>query len=271
MTIDVLGSDAAPAIAALCCASSTDQLTAAEIQASLFDPARPASVRGDPERGVVASVVRGGRAHIRLLVVHPSFRRQGLGAALLAAAEGDLAGHGPIVVGADAPDYLLPGADTTETGLLTLLESRGYRRVDTNFNMRVRLQDIGPPPDSVVEGRPEDDAELRSWLEGYYPNWVEEACRGLAQGTLVLSRDEDGISGFCAWDVNRGGWLGPMAVRPAGRQRGTGTPLLIAALHRMRAGGRDEADIAWVGPLAFYAKAVGAAVSRVFFVYRRDL
>jgi predicted N-acetyltransferase YhbS len=61
-----------------------------------------------------------------------------------------------------------------------------------------------------------------------------------------------------------------MAVRPAERRRGTGTPLLLAALRRMAGSGRKSAQISWVGPLAFYAKTVGATISRTFFVYRQD-
>ena len=38
----------------------------------------------------------------------------------------------------------------------------------------------------------------------------------------------------------------------------------------MRAAGRDNAEVVWVGPIVPYAR-VGARVSRVFFVYRRIL
>jgi predicted N-acetyltransferase YhbS len=61
-----------------------------------------------------------------------------------------------------------------------------------------------------------------------------------------------------------------MAVRPDERQRGVGTPLVVGALRRMREYG-PTAEIAWVGPLSFYAKTVGANVSTVYFVYRKGL
>ena len=62
---------------------------------------------------------------------------------------------------------------------------------------------------------------------------TDEALWAHGAGTIVATFDDDGLSGFCAWDVTRQGWLGPMAVRPADRRRGTGTPLVLAALHRM--------------------------------------
>ena len=247
-----------------------DPPSARDLAFSLFDQSRPVAVRGDPSVGVVATAVRRGQAHVRLLVVDPARRRQGLGSDLLADAEADLSGRGPIVVGADAPDYMFPGADTTEIGLLTLLERRGYRRVDTTFNMSVDLASLPSPPDVAEVHAKIDGGELRAFTTAHYPGWTDEALWAHAAGTIVATLDADGLSGFCAWDVTRQGWLGPMAVRPAERRRGTGTPLVLAALHRMADSGRASAQISWVGPLAFYAKTVGAIISRTFFVYRQD-
>jgi hypothetical protein len=43
-----------------------------------------------------------------------------------------------------------------------------------------------------------------------------------------------------------------------------GAALLSAACRDLRAAGHADAEIAWVGPVGFYAKAAGATVSRVF-------
>ena len=45
--------------------------------------------------------------------------------------------------------------------------------------------------------------------------------------------------------------------------------MLVGALHRLRAAGRREAEIGWVGPIVPYAQTVGARIHRVFFVYRK--
>src|SRR5205807_793595 len=97
-----------------------------------------------------------------------------------------------------------------------------------------------------------------------------EVLRALAKGSLLLSRDDEGIAGFCAWDVNRRGLLGPIAVRLTAIGKAVGVPLLLGALHRMRQGGRLRAEVAWVGPIVPYAR-VGGVVGKVFFVYRKQL
>src|SRR5438105_2519416 len=55
-----------PAVADLCRRASPDPPPHEDLLASLFDPSRPALVRGDPERGVVATVERNGQAYVRL-------------------------------------------------------------------------------------------------------------------------------------------------------------------------------------------------------------
>jgi mycothiol synthase len=244
-----------------------------DLSRTLFGGDTPAVVRGDPEIGVVATVVRGGRGHIRLLVVAPEHRRQGVGSALLATAEEDLraAGADDVRTGADAPDYLWPGVDVREVGLLSLLERRGFWKDDANFNMSVDLAAIPEDPGGWIGPDEVGADELRAWLRAHYPNWEAEALPALERGVLVASRDESGLTGYAAWDVNRRGWFGPTGVRPDVRGRGLGTPLLLAALHQMRASGLSTADIAWVGPIGFYAGAVGATINRVFFVFRKKL
>jgi predicted N-acetyltransferase YhbS len=95
--------------------------------------------------------------------------------------------------------------------------------------------------------------------------------RALAQGSLVVSHDDAGaLVGFCALEVNRAGLLGPIAVRLDRLGRGDGGPLLRAGLDELRRRGRTEVDVCWVGPIPPYA-AVGGTVSRVFFVYRKQV
>jgi hypothetical protein len=54
-----------------------------------------------------------------------------------------------------------------------------------------------------------------------------------------------------------------MATDPARQHGGVGRTLLGNVCGALADAGRAEADIAWVGPIGFYANA-GAAVSRVF-------
>lgn len=269
----VLGEDQISGIAGLVHRATLDEISVDDLRRSLFGGEPAAVVRGDPEIGVVASVVRGDSGHIRLLVVTPEHRRTGVGGSLLDAAEGDLraAGVTDVRTGADAPDYLWPGVDVREVGLLALLERHGYWKDDANFNMAVDLAGLPDDPGGWVPADGVDADDLRSWLREHYPHWEAEAMPALERRTLVASADDSGITAFAAWDVNRRGWFGPTGVRPDLRGCGLGTPLLVAALHQMRRSGLESADIAWVGPIGFYAGTVGATIKRIFFVMRKKL
>ena len=111
---------------------------------------------------------------------------------------------------------------------------------------------------------------MATWLATHWAHWSAEALRALDKGTLVVASDGDGIRAFCAYDVNRAGWVGPVAVRPDLLGLGAGVGVLLGALHQMRAAGLRRAQIAWVGPVVPYAR-IGAVVSKVFFVYRKKL
>jgi len=270
LPLDRLGAGELAAIAELCRRGVSDPPAADELEGALFAPDQPATVRGDPDVGVVATVEGEGGGYVRLLVVDPSVRGRGHGHALIEAAEADLAGTKSVTVGADAPYFLFPGVETTQTAMLSLLERHHYNRAEANFNMAVDLDALHPDPGGTDLAEAGDRAEMAGWLETYWPNWAAEALRALDKGTLVVSHDDEGITGFCAYDVNRRGLLGPVAVRHDLVGKGAGEPLVLGALHRMRAAGRHRAEVVWVGPIVPYAR-VGGTVSRVFFGYRKKL
>lgn len=259
-----------PAVAELCRRGLADPPEADELEGALFAPDQPATVRGDPKLGIVATVEGEGGGYVRLLVVDPSARGRGHGHALLEAAESDLTGTKSVTVGADAPYFLFPGVETSQIAMLSLLERHRYTRAEANFNMAVDLDALRPDPGGTELAELGDRPDVAAWLDTYWPNWAAEALRALDRGTLIVSRDEGGITGFCAYDVNRRGLLGPVAVRHDLIGKGVGEPLVLGALHRMRASGRRRAEVVWVGPIVPYAR-VGGTVSRVFFVYRKKL
>jgi GNAT superfamily N-acetyltransferase len=270
MTLEtrVLGPDALDSVLALCNRSLAAPLLRAELEGTLFAPDQPTVLRGDPDIGVVAAVPGEPDGYIRLLLVDPAHRGRGHGSALLAAAQHDLAASTTITVGADAPYYLFPGVETTELAMLCLLEKHGFIREESEFNMEVDLARIPPDPGGTALATAAERAEVAGWMAKHWALWRAEALRALDKGTLLLARDETGdISGFCAWEVNRAGLLGPIASRPDLIGRGRGRALLLGALHRLRAAGAATTEIAWVGPIRPYA-AIGGRVTRVFFVYR---
>jgi len=95
------------------------------------------------------------------------------------------------------------------------------------------------------------------------PHWVDEVGRGTAAGTCYTARTGVDTIGFACHSVNRRGWIGPMATDPERQRGGVGRAMLGALCADLEASGVADADIAWVGPVGFYAKA-GARVSRVF-------
>jgi len=85
----------------------------------------------------------------------------------------------------------------------------------------------------------------------------------LPPAPCYAARGGGGTIGFACHSVNRTGWIGPMATDPGRQHAGVGRSLLGEVCASLSDAGHTEADIAWVGPIGFYAKA-GAVVSRVF-------
>jgi len=263
------------AIVRLCQRAITSAPSARELEDALFSREQPATVFAFPDRGVSAVVECDDGPHLRLLAVDPSARRQGLGQALLQAAE-DWArddGHEFLITGADPPYFLWPGIPSSETALHCLLERRHYARAETNFNMHVDLAAIPDDPGGHSLATTLDRAEVDAFMTDHWSNWRLEVLRALDKGNLVIDRAETsdgGITAFCAFEVNRKGLLGPVAVRPDLMGRGMGKAVLLGALHELRRRGAGDVSVVWVGPIVPYA-AVGGKVTDVFFVYRKHL
>jgi len=270
LALPVVGPEALDDIASLCARSMPKAPSIDELRRTLFAPDQPAVVRHAPGVGVVAVVSDTEDGFIRLLLLDPARRGVGLGHELLHAAENDLHGVRVITVGADAPYFLMPGVPVEETALCCLLERHHYTREETNYNINIELNRLPPDPGLAVEPRAEERPELENWMARHWPNWQAEVLRAFDQGSLVLSRDNDDITAFCAFDVNRSGTLGPIASRPDLIGKGVGAPLLVGALHRLRALGHDTIEVLWVGPMVPYAR-LGGQVGALFFVYRRRL
>jgi GNAT superfamily N-acetyltransferase len=272
--VQPLGADALDLVAALCGRAISDAPSVNELEGALFAPDQPATVLGDPERGVIAIAVCDDGPHVRLLTVDPAARGHGDGHMLLEAAEewARAAGHTSLTTGADPPYFLWPGVPSTETALLCLLEGRHYGRVETNFNMDVDLVTLPEDPGGHALARPDERDEIDRWMTTHWSNWRPEVLRALDKGNLVIGRDGDSgeLLAFCAFEVNRVGLLGPVAVRPDLMGQGRGKAPLIGALHELRRRGRATVSVCWVGPVVPYAL-VGGQVSDVYFVYRKGL
>lgn len=253
-----------------------EELTDDELLACCWDD--PGIVLGTPDvDGAVSAVVRAWGEQrvgfVRLLAVHPGARRQGRGRALLAAAEEWLREQdvSELRWGASAPFYLWPGVDVRATAALCLAEEAGYYAAGAELNLSCPTTFRAAPPEDVLVRRALDDADaepLVAFAASEWSAWEPELRRGIEQGGAFGAYTESGaVLGFACHSVNRAGWIGPMATDVAAQRGGIGSALLGALCRDLMVAGRRDAEIAWVGPIGFYARTAGAAVSRVFRTY----
>jgi hypothetical protein len=154
--------------------------------------------------------------------------------------------------------------------MLCLLERHRYARAETNFDMTIDLATLPADPGGHELAPAADRDEVDAFTTTHWPNWKAEVLRALGKGNLVIARDGEGIAAFCAFEVNRRGFLGPVASRPDLIGRGAGRAPLLGALHELRSRGRSSIEVCWVGPIVPYAR-LGGRVSSVYFVYRKVL
>jgi GNAT superfamily N-acetyltransferase len=255
-----------------------ERLTADELLTGCFDD--PGVVLWLPDgSGAVSAVTRSygefTLGWIRLIAVAPDARRHGRGRALLAAAE-DWAyaqGASEMHLGESAPFYFWPGVPGDAMEMLCLAEAARYDPAGGELNMSIPTTFRAPIPDGVVMRRVVDDADaavVAAFTESHWPHWVAELRRGIEQGGCHAAFDQHdrAVLGFACHSVNRAGWVGPMGTDSARRGRGVGHALLSALCVDLMTANYRDAEISWVGPVRFYAKA-GARVSRMFRLYRK--
>lgn len=243
--------------------------------------------------GELAGVVLGSSSqrddsigHVDLIAVRPAARRQGIGRALLVRAEGALAGRGAVEVllAGNPPYYAWPGIDVRYTPAVCAATALGYEQDRTAWNMTADL--TGLRPTEAVEERlaangvtirraePDDVPALVDFARANFSDgWAGEVSDSVGRpgaGCHLALREAE-VLGFAAYGSSRPSWFGPMGTAPAAQGLGIGGVLLRRCLRDLRDGGYERAQIGWVGPVPFYASAVGARIERVFFLYRKQL
>jgi predicted N-acetyltransferase YhbS len=242
--------------------------------------------------GFAMGVMR--RAHgretgvIKLAAVAVDRRRRGIGGRLLERLEHAVRERGaPTVrVCESAPNYLTPGVDARYSAAPHFFHERAYVRIGEACNMTVDLE--GRSFDTAAAERKlagqgvtvrraggGDHAGIAELLRAHWPSWLPEAEAALGNrpASLFVAVRGAAVVAFAAHDANnRGtGWFGPMGTAPAARRQGIGHVLLFRCLADMALQGRHHATIPWVDPVEFYRHCAGAAVSRIFHRYEKEL
>ena len=254
-----------------------EALTEDELVAVCWEDHDPTLVVGLPDgSGAAAAVVHdvgAGRrvGFVQLVAVEPDARRRGHGRALVEALSAWAVGEEgctAMAVGCAAPFYLWPGVDVHATHALCLFEALGFSPRGAELNLSFPTRHRAPTPDGVELRRALEEPDVAAGLAfvaRHWPNWVAETRRAVEHGSCHLAWSSTGdVVGFGCHSVNRLGWLGPMGTDPDRRHGGTGNALLGAIATDLMAAGLATVEVAWVGPVGFYANAAGATVSRAF-------
>lgn len=102
---------------------------------------------------------------------------------------------------------------------------------------------------------------VQDWVRRTFSEyWVSEVSVAMSRqppGCLVAIVDGE-LVGFACYDATARGFFGPTGVAESQRGKGVGAALLYHTLAAMQAQGYAYAVIGGVGPVDFYAKAVGA-------------
>jgi GNAT superfamily N-acetyltransferase len=256
----------AGALARLCAAALPDEgLTVADVETCCFGP--DTMVLGTEDAAAAVSVRRFDDdvvAWLLLLAVRPDQHRRGRGRALVDEVVAHARSHdaSELHLGNCVPRYVWPGVDYRFTAALALFESYGFEPYGAECNMAIATTFRAGPPTGVMIERETGDGAV-DLARRCYPHWVDETERAIAAGGCFAARADRATVGFACHSANRAGWIGPMATDPDHRHGGVGQAVLAAVCADLEQRGHTRADIAWVGPIGFYAKC-GAHVSRVF-------
>lgn len=227
--------------------------------------------------------------------VHPSFRRQGIGRRLFAAALARLAGMGRrrVLISPYTPNYFIPGVDVAAyPAALAFLAAAGWETISAPISMRADLTGFQMPPEieelarlraredgiSVRPVQPADLPELIPFIADRFGwDWFRFAQEHLSalfgpgsdEICFLVAAQGERIVGYCQQRRER---FGPFGVAEELRGKGIGRLLLFRCLSTMLAKGFHCAWFLWTGADAarLYSLA-GFRQVRQFAVLRKEL
>jgi len=177
-------------------------------------------------------------------LVHPQFRRRGLGGAAFDWAAGQA-----------SPAGLTADSEALSDGAHALYLARGMSQVFAEDVMQLAATDTPPPPAkpaaglalsswdqagparffAVYEASFRDRPGYPGWTQDRWVDWISDDDDFRAAWALLATVDGTD-AGFIVADA--GGWIIQVGVIPAARGRGIGAALVAEAVRLMRAGGQ---------------------------------
>ena len=232
--------------------------------------------------GFMVGVLRGNEGGLKLFAVDRAHRRSGIGSMMLEEIEALFRSSGAerVRILNCSPCYFTPGLDPRYTEAFCFLQSRGYNAERYVHNMEVDVSEndfdttqaefkLAKQGFKIRRLLHEEEQTFYEWMLGTWSqNWTTEACNSLKNApvtTFIALDGDNNICGFATYDVTmfRGGF-GPTGVEESLRGLGIGKVLFLRCLQDMRIRGYPRCEIAWVGPISFYAHTAGARICATF-------
>ncbi len=232
--------------------------------------------------------------HINSLIVHPAYRRRGIGTALLQEAAQRLRQHSPvqILLGQD-PFHLFPGIPADDPGALAFFARQGATiENESHVDLIGDLTTYDLPP-AVVQTLARESVEIRplqrdeTWLMAeffrlHFPGrWQYEYAKFLyddGDPADYIGLFVDGsVEGFCHIHTPESRWMGPsiywadlfpgerfggagpLGVSDRVRGRGLGLAIVAIGIQELQRRGITRAAIDWTDHIDFYRR-LGFAV-----------
>jgi mycothiol synthase len=232
------------------------------------------------------------------VIVHPDYRRQGLGTELLRLTEARTLERGQADLAPDLPILLMRVAGEHNQSAIHLLEHAGYPLIRSFYQMRIALdQPIDLPllSDGLTIRRfdPADtEAVYAAHVEAFddhweyehrtFEQWQQQVLNRLGQdpSLWLIAYDGDQVAGIClnrpyGADDQQLAWVGSLGVRRNWRKHGLGFALLMHSFALFRSRGFTRAGLnvdgsSLTNAVALYERA-GMRIYKRALAYRKTL